>query len=280
MDFHILECKQFLAPSATSVIKRTVCNHELDYYVKGERTIYIDGKQHTVKGGHICFRRPGQEVYSFGEYNCYILTLDFSKRIPTINYSRNKATYIEPIYTHSMISSIPTVFAARRSKELLKLISLLSEQTDKNAEVSHMLLKEIFHLINADLCHRYYEEHNAPTALDEVFQYINTHYSERITLDELAALSYMDKSYLCRTFKKRFGNTPIEAVISFRLNHARDLLFNTDMTVKEIATACGYNDTSFFIAQYKRAFQNTPKEDRKTMVNRGRELSETVPVGE
>ncbi len=265
MDFHILECKQFVAPSATSVIKRTVYNHELDYYVTGERTIFIDGKQHTVKDGTVCFRRPGQEVYSFGEYNCYVLTLDFSQKTDVVNYSRNKATFIEPVCTHSMIASIPTVFAVRRSKELLKLISLLAEQTDKNTEASHMLLREILHLLNADICHRYYEEHNAPTALDRVFQYINTHYTERITLDELAAVSYLDKSYLCRLFKQYFGQTPMEAVISQRLGHARDLLFNTDMSVKEIATSCGYNDTSFFIAQYKKAFQNTPRVDRNAI---------------
>jgi len=263
MDFHILECKRFLAPSATSVIKRTVCNHELDYYVKGERTLYIDGVPHVVKEGYMCFRRPGQEVYSFGEYNCYIITLDFSKKTPILNYSRNKATVLESISENSMITALPTVFPVRRSKELLQLISSLSEQSDKNTEASHMLLREILYLLNADICHRYYEEHNATTAIDEVFEYINKHYREKPSLDELAALSYMDKSYLCRAFKKRFGQSPIEAVIRLRLNHARDLLFNTDMTVKEIASACGYNDTSFFIAQYKKTFQSTPSEERK-----------------
>lgn len=264
MDFHILECKHFVAPSATSVIKRTVCNHELDFYVKGERTLYVDGVAHTVKDGYVCFRRPGQEVYSFGDYNCYIITLDFSKETPIANYSRNKATVIEPISENEIIRAIPTVLSVRRSKELLPLLSALSKQSDKNAPASHMLLREVFYLLNADICHRYYEEHNAKTAIDEVFEYINKYYQEKPTLNELVALSYMDKSYLCRAFKKRFGQSPIEAVIRLRLNHARDLLLNTDMTVKEIAIACGYNDTSFFIAQYKKAFQRTPNEDRKT----------------
>lgn len=266
MDFHVLECKHFVAPSATSVIKRTVCNHELDYYVKGERTLYVDGVPHAVKDGYVCFRRPGQEVYSFGDYDCYIITLDFSKETPIADYSRNKASVLEPISDNGMITAIPTVFSVRRSKELLPLISALSEQSDKNTESSHMLLREILYLLNADICHRYYEEHNATTAIDDVFEYINKHYAEKPSLDELAALSYMDKSYLCRAFKKRFGQSPIEAVIRLRLNHARDLLLNTDMTVKEIAIACGYNDTSFFIAQYKKAFESTPNEDRKTMM--------------
>ncbi len=266
MEFHILECKHFVAPSATSVIKRTVCNHELDYYVKGERTLYIDGVPHEVHDGYVCFRRPGQEVYSFGDYNCYIITLDFSKQTPIANYSRNKATVPEPLSENGLITGIPTVFSVRRSKEIQQLISSLSEQADKNAEASHMLLREILYLLNADICHRYYEEHSATTAIDDVFEYINKHYAEKPSLDELAALSYMDKSYLCRAFKKRFGQSPIEAVIRLRLNHARDLLFNTDMTVKEIATACGYNDTSFFIAQYKKTFQNTPSEERRTIL--------------
>ncbi len=266
MEFHVLECKRFMAPSATSVIRRTVRNHELDYYVKGERVLYIDGMPHEVHDGYVCFRRPGQEVYSFGDYNCYIITLDFSKQTPIDNYSRNKATVTEPRSENELIERLPTVFSARRPKELLQLISSLSEQSDKNTEAAHMLLREILYLLNADICHRYYEEHNATTAIDDVFEYINKHYTEKPSLDELAALSYMDKSYLCRAFKKRFGQSPIEAVIRLRLNHARDLLFNTDMTIKEIAAACGYNDTSFFIAQYKKVFQNTPSEERKTLI--------------
>ena len=75
-------------------------------------------------------------------------------------------------------------------------------------------------------------------------------------------MSKLNNNYLCRIFKKYFGISPIEYIISQRLNYAQRLILNTDMSINEIAAACGYNDTSFFIMQYKKYYGTTPTKTR------------------
>lgn len=263
MDFNILECKHFVAPSATSVVKRQVHNHELDYCIKGNRKVYINDKLNNISDGFITFQKPGDEIYSFGDYNCYILTVDFSKKTPNTNYRRNTSTMIEPICTNPLITSIPTSFLPFHSGELLRILSVLADQPDFESLAAHKLVEEAFYIINADLCRKSYEV-NKPKigVVDEVIQYINRHYCENLTLTDLANYSNLDKSYLCRIFKKRLGISPIEYIISQRLNHARTLIFNTDLSINEIASSSGYNNTSFFIMQYKKYYGLTPTQSR------------------
>lgn len=264
MDFNILECKHFVAPSATSVVKRQVHNHELDYCITGNRRVYINGQLHLISDGFITFHKTGDEVYSFGDYNYYVLTVDFSKKTPPANYRRNTSTVIEPTCTDPMIAGIPPSFYPFHSGELLNILSVLADQSDFGSYAAHQLAEEVFYLLNADLCKAGFEanrQKNGPA--DTVMQYINRHCCENLTLDDLAAVSNLDKSYLCRIFKKRFGISPIEYSISQRLNYARSLILNTDLTVNEVAASSGYNNASFFIMQYKKYYGMTPTQSRE-----------------
>ena len=98
-----------------------------------------------------------------------------------------------------------------------------------------------------------------------IYKYINENFRNRITLDELAGRVHLDAAYLSRIFKKKFGIPPIEYVIRQRLDYARSLVLNTDMTATQIASYCGYNNVSFFIAAYKKEYGSTPYRHRRAL---------------
>jgi AraC-like DNA-binding protein len=66
-----------------------------------------------------------------------------------------------------------------------------------------------------------------------------------------------------RLFRETYGQTPIKMLIDMRLEHACDLIANTEMPVAEIAAACGYSSASYFIAEYKKHFGITPLRQRQ-----------------
>lgn len=263
MDFNILECRHFVAPSSHKSLKRLVCNYEFDFYIKGNRTIYIDDRTSEITEGCISFRKPGEYVSSKGDYDCYILTIDFSKTTPIANYLRNSARQVEPLCDNILINSIPDVFTPHHSGELQTLFANLARQTDLNSDASHLLLEEILFLINADLRHKKFSD-NKPsrTVADDAMLYISRHFHEDIQLSDVANHVCINKNYLIRMFKKQYSITPVNYIIECRLNHARNLLINTSLSVKEIADMCGYNSTSFFITQFKKNFEMTPSEYR------------------
>lgn len=269
MNLTVLECRRFVAASATEIIKRVVKDYEIDFYIKGDREIYVNNERYDIHEGDICFRRPGQEVYSFGDYDCFIVTIDFSGTANPKNYNRNSATVIQPECNSILIKDIPPVITPHNVAKYKSLFYTLESQADlNNDEAINALVMEILFLVNADLSHRLFEENKLkPTTVESVAQYINQNYSEKITLDYLAKMAYLDRSYLVRAFKKRYGYTPIKYLIEVRLSHAEDLLLNSNMSVSEIACQCGYNNESFFIAQYKKKFSMTPSQHRNHIWN-------------
>ena len=98
--------------------------------------------------------------------------------------------------------------------------------------------------------------------LKPALEYIETHYGQGITLEELARLTGMSPKYFCRFFKTIVHRSPIDYVNYYRVECASHFLTSGDMTVAEIAQHCGYNDSSFFIKQFRKYKGTTPKKYR------------------
>ncbi|MBQ8111323.1 MAG: helix-turn-helix transcriptional regulator [Clostridia bacterium] len=98
--------------------------------------------------------------------------------------------------------------------------------------------------------------------LKPALEYIETHYSQAISLETLARLTGMSPKYFCRFFRTIVHRSPIDYVNYYRVECASHFLSSGDMTVAEIAQHCGYNDSSFFIKQFRKYKGLTPKQYR------------------
>ena len=94
--------------------------------------------------------------------------------------------------------------------------------------------------------------------LKPALEYIETHYGQSITLDALARQTGMSPKYFCRFFKTITHRSPIDYVNYYRVECASGFLASTDMTVAEIAQHCGFNDSSFFLKQFRKYKGITP----------------------
>ena len=98
--------------------------------------------------------------------------------------------------------------------------------------------------------------------MDDVLHYIMDHYKEDISLDMLARTFHMSSSHLSRTFFQSFRVSPINYLIDFRLNIAKDLLYRTDAPVYEIARRTGYENVYHFSSLFRRRIGLTPQQFR------------------
>lgn len=265
-DYNILECRRFIAPASSNKIERVVKDYEFDFYLKGDRVMYIDGQKYAIKKNDVVFRYPGQRVYSYGEYDCYIFTLDFSGKRSYIDYSRNIADALQEKSRHSMLDVFRKsgpVFPSVHTDRLQFNLEQLSLQYDWEREQSKAISWEILCLINADACHAYVSRYNERMDVtDSVRQYINRNYADSISLDSISDRFAVNKYHLIRMFKKKFHITPINYLIAVRLSNARELLMETDLPVKSIAVMTGYHDESYFIKEYEKKYNITPCKDR------------------
>jgi len=96
------------------------------------------------------------------------------------------------------------------------------------------------------------------TQIDHLLSYLNATISMGITVQKLADAGDMSRSQLCRLFRKELGASPQEVLVRKRMEKARALLVNTDMTVKEIASAVGYSCAQNLAQRFRKHFGITP----------------------
>ena len=106
------------------------------------------------------------------------------------------------------------------------------------------------------------EKKNAMKRLEQAFTYIEEHYCNKLTLEEVAASVYMSPNYFSTYFRKVTNIGFSDYVTRLRLSHARELLKNSEKNVTEIAMECGFNNISNFYRLYKKHMGTSPKENR------------------
>ena len=93
--------------------------------------------------------------------------------------------------------------------------------------------------------------------------YIDTHYKENLSLDLLADYAHVNKYYLAHAFKEEYGLSPINYLISRRIEESKYLLRETDMSLSQIARILGFSSPSYFSQSFRRVEGMAPMEYRK-----------------
>ncbi|MCI8653423.1 MAG: AraC family transcriptional regulator [Angelakisella sp.] len=98
---------------------------------------------------------------------------------------------------------------------------------------------------------------------DLVRRYIDNHFKENLSLDQLAQLAHLNKYYLSHAFRREFGVSPINYLISCRIEESRFLLRETDHTLSLIAQILGFSSLSYFSQCFRRVEGVSPLEYRR-----------------
>ena len=97
---------------------------------------------------------------------------------------------------------------------------------------------------------------------DELTEYIDENLHEELTLSALAKKSFYNPSYFSRIFKQRFGTSFSDYIRQKRIEHAMQLLRDTDLSVDDILSRAGYSDRSAFYHAFAKIAGTTPTEYR------------------
>lgn len=85
----------------------------------------------------------------------------------------------------------------------------------------------------------------------DVKEYLDEHYNDKITLDELASRFFINKYYLTRVFKEQYGQSITNYLQNVRITHAKKMLRFTDISVEEIGLQCGLGQLHYFSRVFK-----------------------------
>ena len=97
-----------------------------------------------------------------------------------------------------------------------------------------------------------------------VKRYIDLHFKEPLTLDQLAEDAHMNKYHLSHAFKREYGTSPINYLITRRIEESKYLLAETDLSMSQIAQLLGFSSLSYFSQVFRRTQAATPMEYRQS----------------
>lgn len=107
-------------------------------------------------------------------------------------------------------------------------------------------------------------ERKAVFAVNQIKQYVHEHLAEDLSLAHLGELVHFNPSYLSRLFKQVTGVNLLTYINEARLKHAKTLLQNNELKINEIASAVGYESSSYFTHFFKKKINMSPQEYRET----------------
>jgi transcriptional regulator GlxA family with amidase domain len=99
--------------------------------------------------------------------------------------------------------------------------------------------------------------------IERSIAYMFEHLDEPVQVSTLAAQASVSPSHYFALFKRQTGTAPIDFFIRLRMDHARQLLDSTSLSVKEIAATMGYDDPFYFSRVFKSVHRIAPAEYRR-----------------
>lgn len=231
--------------------------YEIYYLEEGKRYHMINDKIYYLNPGEFIVFPPYTMHHSYGDKNVGF------KRV---------VIYFKPEYIIfpellPLLSGETQIYRAegRAEQEVRYIVDeILSMQRQKRTyhqEERQLLLTQL--LIKMVRLTKKEQQVQRTSRMGEVIHYINQHYMENITLENLAAAFYISPYYLCREFKKHTYSTIIQYVNNVRIIHAQRMFLETDKNITDISREVGFSNITHFNRVFKSITGMSPSQSKK-----------------
>lgn len=245
---------------------------ELNYVVHGRGEFTCGGERFTAKAGDLLMIQPNilHAACPCGEDGLLYYALVFSPAMLGAGiHDRCTVESIRPfINGDCMIGPFISADADNFSRLRTcaeQIFSCVREEVPQADLLLKSELLRFFWLLETDdsILRQGKSGDDCGETVRPALEYIMEHYSEPITVEQLASVSHLSTSYFMSCFKKAVGLSSIEYLSHLRVNTACDLLLSSKKMISEIAFSCGYGNLSNFNRQFKKTMGCSPNEYRK-----------------
>ena len=162
------------------------------------------------------------------------------------------------------------IFNCRKKEaDLLFYFNSLFQELDKQSEGYEKICNYLLHILILQLQRITDSPFELITAQHPskecayIKRYLDSNYSESITLDHLSALSHLNKYYLSHEFTKYYGISPMNYLSRKRIDVCKELLDNTDYGISDIAHLVGFSSQSYLSQSFRKSCGMTAGTYRK-----------------
>ena len=224
--------------------------YEFELLTTSDSTCSVNGNRYPHKKGHLLTVRPNQTRYSIGPFECYFIHF----KATTENWPNNMIDSLPTMMPISSLISLVDIFQSIINARITpfdgaelfiqaKLLELISK--------AYQNFKELSHFEN----NKY---QNYQYSIYQAVEYIKENFQEHLTLQKIAGFANLSPSFFHTIFKNILGRTPNQYIHQLRLNKAKELLLNSNLSLEEIAFRSGFNSQSYLNYVFQKDLHTTP----------------------
>ena len=231
--------------------------HELYYLEKGKTKYFIGNEIFLLEAGDMIFVPKNTFHKTDNSDESGVERILFTFDDETLGEDAQK--HLRPLYEQKLIRMPPD-----RQYEVQTLFHHLATEERKKEtdyqEMQQLYFRQLLILISRCVQNRSIPNLDSTLNLvQNIAKYISEHVSEDLSLASLSKRYALSACYLSRIFGEVTGIGLNEYINISRVTEAEKLLQTTEMSITDIALACGYNDSNYFAAVFKRIKGITPK---------------------
>ena len=218
--------------------------NELTFLISGEMTYFVNDIKYEMTSGDIVYVPSGSvrrreigdmlnEYVSINFHSEHHLDLDTISKNCINNEIKMLLNFFESAY------SSPSVDVQKKMRLVFETIVLQIKDNTSDSFTS-------------------------PLAV-EIASYLASHYSEKITLEDISQATFYSTAHCENEFRKNMGTSIINYLIDIRISAAKKLLAESSMSCSRIATAVGFEDANYFSRIFKKRTGYSPLRYREFM---------------
>lgn len=223
----------------------------MEYVVKGKGTVTEDGRTFEAKAGDIYLLHEGRDHYYHSDDE------EPWEKI-WMNLTGTAVEHLLSAYGLNLVNHVSGVDLETDFKNFYKIAGECTSATEVSDRCS-----VLFHEILQKIAHHLREENQIEATAGRIKEMIDSSAGFDLNLEEIAGQLFFTKTHIIRVFRKAYGVTPYEYILSGKLRLAKDLLANTSLTVTEISARLNFCDPHYFTNFFRSRTGITPREYRK-----------------
>lgn len=245
-------------------------------------TLYMEenGAMYTVKAGQFIILPPRRlhkgyrccdsetdfywlHFYTAGDFICADKPIYDKNHKQKANYQFEKEPFHISLPQYGTLSLMQQAEMAECMNAIVqvRIDKKLPKKAFLSSTVSQIKSQQLFFSILSLLCD--IPTGGAKDTAQEIYEHFATFYREPFDLKKLAEFYAFHPTHIIRCVKKKYGMTPLQLLLSIRIQKAREMLIETDLAINKIAFDVGFEDNTYFAKQFKNISGMTPSEYRR-----------------
>lgn len=257
---------------------RSFCWHwhpeiELTFIVSGDILYQVNDKVYHLREGQglFCNQNALHSGHRADSADCQYLSVTFHPRL-LYGYSSSlmQEKYVNPILQNPALSSLllsPELPWQASILSTLQQFPFLAQEHPEAPEFSQLMSllsiwQQLFEHTKIPAESQPFRRDRDTERIRTILEFIQSHYAESISLQDIADQIHLCRSEVCRLFQRYMNQTLISYLASYRIEQSLPLLRETSLGISDIAARCGFAVPSYFTKTFREHIGCSPREYR------------------